>query len=176
MSYQATWTLLLDGTRVANGACGSLSFGSVAAALLRPLAASLEALMLGASAAVILHEHACAARDDASAAVILHEHACAARDDASAAVILHEHACAARDDASALSPQSFQMLHFLLGYEGMARVELAAARPAQALPAPPPATAPTSSSPPNLRTEPLGDHDGDLGAACPLRPDVSRRS
>ena len=142
MSYQATWTLLLDGTRVANGACGSLSFGSVAAALLRPLAASLEALMLGASAAVILHEHA----------------------------------CAARDDASALSPQSFQMLHFLLGYEGMARVELAAARPAQALPAPPPATAPTSSSPPNLRTEPLGDHDGDLGAACPLRPDVSRRS
>ena len=159
MSYQATWTLLLDGTRVANGACGSLSFGSVAAALLRPLAASLEALMLGASAAVILHEHACAARDDASAAVIL-----------------HEHACAARDDASALSPQSFQMLHFLLGYEGMARVELAAARPAQALPAPPPATAPTSSSPPNLRTEPLGDHDGDLGAACPLRPDVSRRS
>ena len=115
---------MLDGTRVANGACGSLSFGSVAAALLRPLAASLEALMLGASAAVILHEHA----------------------------------CAARDDASALSPQSFQMLHFLLGYEGMARVELAAARPAQALPAPPPATAPTSSSPPNLRTEPLGDH------------------
>ena len=142
MSYQATWTLLLDGTRVANGACGSLSFGSVAAALLRPLAASLEALMLGASAAVILHEHACAARDDASAAVIL-----------------HEHACAARDDASALSPQSFQMLHFLLGYEGMARVELAAARPAQALPAPPPSTAPTSSSPPNLRTEPLGDHE-----------------
>ena len=142
MSYQATWTLLLDGTRVANGACGSLSFGSVAAALLRPLAASLEALMLGASAAVILHEHA----------------------------------CAARDDASALSPPSFEMLHFLLGYEGMARVELAAARPAQALPAPPPATAPTSSSPPNLRTEPLGDHDGELGAACPLRPDVSRRS
>ena len=125
MTYQATWSLLLDGARVANGACGSLSFGSVAAALLRPLAASLEALMLGASAAVILHEHA----------------------------------CAARDDASALSPQSFQMLHFLLGYEGMARVELAAARPAQALPAPPPSTAPTSSSPPNLRTEPLGDHE-----------------
>ncbi len=67
MSYQATWTLVLDGAHLAAGTCGSLPLGSAAAALLRPLAASLEALMLGASAAVILHEHACAARDDASA-------------------------------------------------------------------------------------------------------------
>jgi len=132
MSYQATWTFVLDGAHVAAGTCGSLPLGSAAAALLRPLAASLEALMLGASAAVILHEHA----------------------------------CAARDGASALSPQGFQMLHLLLGYEGMSPVELGVARPAQALPAPAPATAPTSSSPPNLRTEPLGDHVGDLGSAC----------